>query len=128
MIYSFRWTFVSYWLIYIAIFVGLAILKNSNAVIDVEFGLQGVWESASVSPKIFPMVIGIILTPLSLASFVSNGVTRKHFIGGMILVVTAVSTLFGLTMTAGYLVEQFVYNQNHWTLELQNPHLFTSSA
>ncbi|MEV5030579.1 hypothetical protein MRBLPE1_006271 [Paenibacillus sp. LPE1-1-1.1] len=46
----------------------------------------------------------------------------------MILVVTAVSTLFGLTMTAGYLVEQFVYNQNHWTLELQNPHLFTSSA
>lgn len=128
LIYSFRWTVIFYWLIYISIYVASAILTKSDVNIGEDIDALGVWESASVSPKIFLMIIGIMLTPLSLASFVSNGVTRKHFIGGMSLVITVISALFALSITLGYAIEQFIYDQNQWPLELQNPHLFTSSA
>ncbi|MGO4545927.1 hypothetical protein AB4Z29_14095 [Paenibacillus sp. 2TAB23] len=127
LLYTYRWTFIVYWIVFIAIFLGIAVFLNTNMFNSEGFDTQSVWEGASNSPKIFLMVIGILLTPLSLASFVSNGVTRKHFIIGGSFLVTLMSAIYALIMTAGYPIEQMIYEQNNWTLALKNPHIFSSS-
>jgi hypothetical protein len=126
--YSYRWTIIFYWIIFILIYIGVGVLTNSEAIVGSDFEGQEIWESTTISPKIFLLVIGILLTPVSLASFVSSGVTRKHFIGGVSLVLVMISAIFSIMLTIGYPVEQFIYDKNNWTLELKNPHLFSSSS
>lgn len=74
------------------------------------------------------MVIGILLTPISLASFVSNGVTRRDFIKGVSVVLSVYAAISALIITIGYPIEQLVYDRYGWQLEMKNPHLFTSAA
>ena len=133
-IYGYRWQLILYWVIFILILAGNAIITHSSAIVGNDFDASviwegsSVWESASVSPKIFLMIIGILLTPLSLASFVSSGVTRRHFIGGVSIVISAYAAISALIMTLGYPIEELIYDMNGWPQELQNPHLFTSSS
>ncbi|WP_141502607.1 hypothetical protein [Paenibacillus luteus] len=128
LMYSYRWTIIGYWIVFLMIYIGIGILLNSNIIVDEDMDKVGVWEGASVSPKIFLLVIGILLTPMSLASFVSNGITRRHFVLGVSVSIAAFSAIFAVMMTAGYPIEQLIYDQNNWPLELRNPHLFTSTS
>ncbi|OBZ08710.1 hypothetical protein [Bacillus sp. FJAT-26390] len=128
LLYTFRWTFFFYWIIFILVFIGLAVLVNEKVIPDGELNLNEIWESVTISPKIFLMVIGILLTPASLASFVACGVTRRHFIRGVTLFMAASSALLAILMMAGISVEQFIYERNNWSIELQNAHLFTSPS
>ncbi|MGO4694073.1 hypothetical protein AB4Z50_07305 [Paenibacillus sp. 2TAB26] len=127
MMYTFRWTIFFYWVIFILIYIGVGFLMNAEAIVGPDVDGQEIWESTTISPRLFLLVIGILLTPASLASFVSSGVTRKHFIGGVSLVLVLFSAIFALILTIGYPVEHFIYDKKNWTLELNNPHLFSSS-
>lgn len=116
--YSFRWTIILYWLIYIVVFVGIGILTNSGVVTGSDFKGQEAWDATALSPKIFLLVIGILLTTISLAGFVSSGVTRRYFVGGVSLVLIIFSAIFALLMTAFIPLEQFIYNSGEGNLEL----------
>ncbi|WP_138755705.1 hypothetical protein [Paenibacillus sinopodophylli] len=127
LLFTYRWTFIVYWIVFIAIFIGIAVVLNHLAPSKEAMDSQSVWEGAANSPKVFLMVIGILLTPLSLASFVSSGVTRKHFIMGIGFFMMVMSAIFAFVMVAGYPIEQMIYDKNGWSLALNNPHIFTSS-
>lgn len=128
LMYAYRWTVGFYWLIYICTYVIIGILVNSPAVFGDAVDAQGMWEGSSNSPKIFLMVIGILMTPMSLAGFVSNGVTRKHFICGAGILSVVLSAISAVIMTIGYPIEQWIYERLDWPHELNNPHLFTDTT
>jgi hypothetical protein len=122
--YGFRWPLIIYWILYVLMFIGLGIA-------DSIFNFSGdnassIWEGFGISPKIFLMVLGIMLTPFMLAGFVSNGVTRRRFVQGVTLMIGLLSVLFALVITIAYPVEAYIFEQKGWPIELDSHHIFTS--
>ncbi|MDQ0115765.1 hypothetical protein [Paenibacillus harenae] len=127
LLYTYRWTIGIYWLVFLCIYVAIGVILRSPTV-GAEMDAQGIWEGASTSPKVFLLVIGILMTPLSLASFVSNGVTRRHFIWGVSGLLVVYSAISAIIMVIGYPIEQWIYDKYDWPLELSNPHLFKDAS
>lgn len=127
LMHTYRWTLSMYWLIFLVIYIAIGVILRAPAV-GYEMEAQGLWEGASTSPKIFLLVIGILMTPLSLASFVSNGVTRRHFIWGVSGLLVVYSAISAIIMVIGYPIEQWIYDRYDWPLELGNPHLFKDAS
>lgn len=100
-----KWTMLIFWIIFIAAVVLINIFIRPQG-IDVELSESGVWANSSTSPKIFMLVMGIVLTPVYLASYVSSGITRKHFHIGAIQVFALLSLLSACILTIGFPVER----------------------
>jgi len=104
---GYRPSLIGYWIIFVAIFVGIHLGLPIN--LSKESGIgQGIWANASLSPKVYLLVIGILLTPISLSSFVSSGITRKHFVGGAILFTMLMSLISAIVMIVGFPVERLL--------------------
>lgn len=101
-------TLLRYWIIFTIAFVGINLILRDIGAIDEEFNIYGIWSGASSPPKIFFLIIGIFITPLSLASYISNGITRKHFTSGALLVALGMSLLSTILLNAGYPIERIV--------------------
>ncbi|MBD2872342.1 hypothetical protein [Paenibacillus arenilitoris] len=127
LMYTYRWVLATYWLVFIVIYVGIGFILRMNGTAGGDIDGQSIWEGAGSSPKIFLMVVGIMMTPLSLASFVANGITRRHFIGGVMLVIAIFAIVSSILLTVGYPIERAVYEMNGWPLALKNPHLFETT-
>lgn len=72
---------------------------------------RSIWASGASASKIYVGVIGIILSLSILPLYVTNGVTRRHFVIGGSIVVAGVAVLSGLLSLAGFGVEELIYNQ-----------------
>ncbi|WP_337101022.1 hypothetical protein [Paenibacillus sp. YIM B09110] len=126
--HTYRWSLGIYWLIFICIYVIIGIVINAPALAGNDIDARGMWEGASTSPRIFLLVIGIMLTPLSIAGFVANGVTRKYFIWGASGLIVVYSAISALIMTLGYPIEKWIYEYYDWEITLNNPHLFIDAS
>ncbi|MFF2886561.1 hypothetical protein [Paenibacillus sp. NPDC057967] len=104
---GYRLSLIGYWIVFVAIFVGIHLGLPINLSKELGVG-QGIWTGASISPKIYILVIGILLTPVSLSSFVSSGITRKHFVGGAILLSLLMSFISAIVMIIGFPVERLL--------------------
>ncbi|RJE87629.1 hypothetical protein D3P07_15035 [Paenibacillus sp. 1011MAR3C5] len=104
---GYRTSLIGYWIIFVAIFVGIHLGLPINMSKELGIG-EGIWAGASISPKIYLLVIGILLTPVSLSSFVSSGITRKHFVGGAMLFTLLMSLISAIVMVVGFPVERLL--------------------
>lgn len=78
-------------------------------ILPMDDGIYGdIWNGASDSPKIFALVIGITAVPLTLASFISNGLTRRDYFRGQVLFMLTMALLsliaIQLSFAAGHAV------------------------
>lgn len=120
-----RWTILWYWLIFVLVMIVICIFMYSAGPEKIESLDESYWlGSGGFSPKIFLLVIGILMTPVSLASFVSNGVTRKHFVAGSTLLMAALALLSSLVFAAGSLLESLVVDWIGFTVKMEHPPLF----
>lgn len=124
----YRFTLTWHWAIFVVAFVGINILLHRLEVEDVNALSDGIWAGSASSPKIFLLVIGILLTPISLASYVSFGITRKHFALGSILLLIGMSFVSAILMTLGYPIERVIYGMIGETADLVHPPLLQSAA
>lgn len=104
---GYRTSLIGYWIIFTAIFIGIHLGLPINLSENWEAG-HGIWAGAGLSPKIYLLVIGIMLTPISLSYFISSGITRKHFVGGAILFTMLLSLISAVVMTVGFPVERLL--------------------
>ncbi|REK71440.1 hypothetical protein [Paenibacillus paeoniae] len=104
---GYRISLIAYWSIFTAIFIGIQLGLPIHLSKEMEIG-QGIWSGAGISPKLYLLILGILLTPLSLSSFVSSGITRKHFVGGAVLFSMLMSLISALIMTVGFPVERLL--------------------
>ena len=105
-----------YWITFILIFLAIGFMQQMNIFSNTDLGTAGVWNGAVSIPGYFLFVIGILLTPISLANFVTSGITRKHFTIGTFYLLLIMSAISAIVLTAGFPVEHLLY------------HLFTSSG
>lgn len=116
-----------YWAIFIVAFVVVSILLNNFGVMDAE---KDMLQSISYSPKIFLLVLGILLTSLSMPSYVTNGITRKHFATGAILNILFLSFICVILQTVGLYAGGRIYDllnmEQKWAETALLPSLITS--
>ena len=120
-------TYLWFWPIYIFTFVAVHVILSR---FDEEFNIMdgSLWEGALMAPKIFLLVIGILLTPSSLGLFVTNGITRKHFIGGAAVFVLVTSAVFAFILTIGYPIEKLIYSMAFPEVDLGQPNLILTAV
>lgn len=124
---AYRWTLLWYWIVFIIVIVALHILlRDTGGEVDIE--VNGIWAGSSASPKVFMLVFGLMITPVSLAGFVSNGVTRKHFSLGATLFIIGVTLLCTLIFAAGFPVEKAALDWFGHSDQLVHPPLFRTAA
>lgn len=128
LMHAYRWSLSIYWVIFICMYVIIEIINNASALAGNDIDAKAIWEGASTSPRIFLLVIGIMLTPLSIAGFVANGVTRKYFIWGASGLIAVYSAISALIMTLGYPIEKWIYDRYDWVVTYKNPHLFIDAS
>ncbi|MHA6480633.1 hypothetical protein ACX1C1_01645 [Paenibacillus sp. strain BS8-2] len=106
---AYRHVLIWFWLVFTVIFVGINELIMRGYIPDEEFKEAGsIWSGASLSPRIFLLVLGILLTLGSLSSFVSNGVTRRAFARGGLLFIAGMSLICSLVVLIGYPIERMI--------------------
>lgn len=124
---AYRWTLLWYWLVFVIVIVVLHILlRDTGGEADID--VNGLWAGSSTSPKIFMLIFGLMITPISLAGFVSNGVTRKHFSLGATLFIIGVTLLCTLVFAAGFPVEKALLDWFGHSDQLVHPPLFRTAA
>ncbi|MFD0960842.1 hypothetical protein [Paenibacillus chungangensis] len=95
-----------YWIIFIVVLIVVGALLNH---FGVNGGEKDMLQSTSYSPKIFLLVLGILLTSLSMPSYVTNGITRKHFAMGAILNILFLSVICAILQSAGVYAGGWIY-------------------
>ncbi|MCU6711786.1 hypothetical protein M6D81_24095 [Paenibacillus sp. J5C_2022] len=116
-----------YWAIFIIAFVIVSILLNNFGVIDAE---EDMLQSISYSPKIFLLVLGILLIALSMPSYVTNGITRKHFAMGTMLTILILSVVCAIIQSVGVYAGAWIYDllnmEQNWAETALFPSLINS--
>lgn len=123
---GYRASLLSYWIIFVLVFVGINLFLPNNLSNQME--TQGIWAGAGFSPKVYLLVIGILLTPVSMSSHVSNGITRKHFVGGTIVFAIPMSLISAVVITLGFPVEQLLRDWVGGNEIMANPSLMQSGV
>ncbi|RJX38782.1 hypothetical protein D3P09_14705 [Paenibacillus pinisoli] len=123
---GYRASLIGYWMIFVVVFVGINLFLPNNLSDQME--TQGIWAGAGFSPKVYLLVIGILLTPVSMTSYVSNGITRKHFVGGTILLSIPMALISAVVMTLGFPVEQLLRDWVGGKEIMANPSLLQSGV
>lgn len=123
---GYRASLLSYWIIFVLVFVGINVFLPNNLSNQME--THGIWAGAGFSPKVYMLVIGILLTPVSMSSYVSSGITRKHFVGGAILFTIPISLISAVVMTLGFPVEQLLRDWVGGKEIMANPSLMQSGV
>ncbi|WP_168119727.1 hypothetical protein [Paenibacillus sp. HB172176] len=108
---AYRKVILWYWMVYILVFIAIGVLFDMDIIPSEELSSSGVWLQSGSIPGYFLFVLGIMLTPLSLANFVSSGVTRKHFTTGSTRMLLIAAALCACIITAGIPAEQFLYSR-----------------
>ncbi len=122
---GFRWPLMIYGLIYVLMF---AAVQLAMSIFNMsEDSAASLWGGFGISPKMFLLVLGILLTPFMLPAFVANGVTRKRFVQGTTLMIALLSVLFALLATAAYPLAAYFFDQAIWSEQMDYGQLFTSS-
>lgn len=82
--------------------------------------VQDIWDSALSTATIFFLVIGIMITPGLLSSYVVNGMTRKHFAAGMMLCALLFAAAYSILVGAvQFIGRKMVFGAgDSWTTEL----------
>jgi hypothetical protein len=106
---TYRYILIWFWIVFAAIYVTINELIMRGYIPDEEIRESGsIWEGASFSPRIFLLVIGILLTIGSFNSFVSNGITRRSFGKGGLAFAGAMSLVCAVVNLLGYPIERFI--------------------
>lgn len=100
--------------------IGIGFMLSS----DLDNGAAEIAGAGAV--RYFPLAIGIIFTPVMLAMYVAEGVTRRQFARVGALVTVAFAALMALLMCVGYAIEALLFRLGGQTYELGLPHLFDS--
>lgn len=124
---SYRMSLLIYTLIFFVVYMGINVMMNSNIIVSGEGSAEEISKGASMSPKFYLLVIGILLTPVSLAGFVSNGLTRRHFITGSGLFIAAMSLIFAIIIPVCFELGKIVFGALGVAWE-QGQSLFGKSA
>ncbi|MEK3882319.1 hypothetical protein [Paenibacillus sp. PL2-23] len=124
---GYRVTLIWYWSIFVIVYVGINLLLRHLGEVDESMWGGGIWEGSVYSPKIFLLVIGILVTPVSLASYVTFGITRKHFAWGSALLFVGLSFVCTVLTAVGYPIEQLLYQMAGGTGDLKQPPLLEGS-
>ncbi|MCR2803478.1 hypothetical protein [Paenibacillus soyae] len=124
---SYRMTLIWFWAIFVVVFLGINFLLLHLGEVDSDMWSEGIWAGSVYSPKIFLFVIGILVTPISLASYVSFGITRKHFVWGSTLMLAGLSLVCAILTAAGFPIERLIYDMTGGSGSLNQPPLLESS-
>lgn len=127
---GYRFSILGFWIVLFAIYFIISVVLRTNG-IEVNMNnaadIEGSWHGYSTAPKVYLLVIGILLTLASLSSFVANGVTRRHFFQGSSLLLLFFSLISAILITAGYPMEQLVYHLMDDDSKLSHPPLFQTA-
>lgn len=113
-----------FWVIFTLIFVGINELMIRGIIPNEEIRDNGsIWIGASFSPRIFLLVLGILLTIGSFNSFVSHGITRRSFGRGGLIFVASMSFICAVINSLGYPIERIVIELSGAERVLEHPNL-----
>jgi hypothetical protein len=93
-----------FWSILIVVFAIVLTARASTAEVD-----TSTWLWMGSSPKIFALVIGILLPTLALPRWVSHGITRRAFTFAADIIVGAIAIMGAALVAVGYAAESVVY-------------------
>lgn len=114
-----------FWGIFTPVYVGINELMMRGYIESDEVRESGsIWVGASFSPRIFLLVIGILLTIGSFNSFVSNGITRSSFGKGGLAFAAMMSLICTIVYVLGYPIESLIVNNSELDRVLLHPNLF----
>lgn len=121
---TYRYVLIWFWIVFTGCYVTINELIMRGYIPDEEIRESGsIWEGASFSPRIFLLVIGILLTIGSFNSFVSNGITRKSFGRGGLVFAAIMSLICTVVNLLGYPVERFIIDISGADRLLTHPNL-----
>ncbi|MDQ6420056.1 hypothetical protein RB620_11475 [Paenibacillus sp. LHD-117] len=113
-----------YWIIFTGIYVTINELFMRCVIPNDEVRESGsIWAGASISPRIFLLVLGILLTVGSFSSFVSNGLTRRSFVKGSLLFMAVMSLICAAINLIGFPVERYIVDMSGAARTLDHPDL-----
>ncbi|MBH5319997.1 hypothetical protein I6N90_19535 [Paenibacillus sp. GSMTC-2017] len=122
---NYRLLLFVYSLIFLSIFLLINISYSTGLISNPSTTMPEIWDSVSISPNIFLLVLGIMITTLTLSGFVSNGLTRRHFVAGTTLFMLAMSLAFSIIMLIGYPLGNLTLQAFGVPWDLQYPHLLS---
>lgn len=94
--------------LWITIALGLAAITATVSYFTAYDG--SVWVAGASSAKFYLGVVGILMSVTVLPLYVTNGITRRHFVIGGSIVVVATAVIAGLLTLLGYGVESVVFD------------------
>lgn len=113
-----------FWGIFTVVYVGINELMMRGYIESDEIRESGsIWVGASFSPRIFLLVMGILLTIGSFNSFVSNGITRRSFGKGGLVFAAVMSLICAIVNLLGYPVERLIIHVSGSERLLLHPNL-----
>ncbi|QNK59092.1 hypothetical protein [Paenibacillus sp. PAMC21692] len=121
---AYRHVLVWFWVIFTVIYFGINEMIMRGIIPDESIRNSGrEWDGASIAPRIFLLVLGILLTIGSFNSFVSNGITRRSFGRGGLLFAGLLSIICTVLHLLGYPIEMLIIEISGAERSMQYPNL-----
>ncbi|NDL56562.1 hypothetical protein [Phytoactinopolyspora mesophila] len=87
-------------------------------------GWGSVWEYSQQAMRYYPMSIGVMLVPALMPAYVANGVTRREFTVGAVLMISGIAIGLGVVGAIGFAVEDAIFGWAGHATVYNFPHLF----
>jgi hypothetical protein len=111
-------------LVVILVFLAFGVFQAIVDGLGEDGAWASVWEFSEQPMRYFPMSIGVMLVPTLMPAYVANGVTRREFTVGAVLMIIGATLGLAAVGAIGLAVEKWAYGWAGHVPTYTFPHLF----